>query len=137
MPVSLLGESTGNISYTIKFTEAIKKVSGASIFSGCSANYFSWEFIVSNRLDLTPPIVVPGQIFPIPDNEKDVFQSLTLASPAKGKITVNSCPQIYSAARVLNINPSTATVTLLYHGCLLYTSPSPRDRTRSRMPSSA
>ena len=25
----------------------------------------------------------------------------------------------------------------LYHGCLLYTSPSPRDRTRSRMPSSA
>ena len=25
----------------------------------------------------------------------------------------------------------------LYHYCLLYTSPSPRDRTRSRMPSSA
>src|SRR5665811_2443495 len=25
----------------------------------------------------------------------------------------------------------------LVHGCLLYTSPSPRDRTRSRMPSSA
>ena len=28
-------------------------------------------------------------------------------------------------------------VTLLVGGCLLYTSPSPRDRTRSRMPSSA
>ena len=28
-------------------------------------------------------------------------------------------------------------MVLLYHGCLLYTSPSPRDRTRSRMPSSA
>ena len=26
---------------------------------------------------------------------------------------------------------------LLYYTCLLYTSPSPRDRTRSRMPSSA
>ena len=26
---------------------------------------------------------------------------------------------------------------VLGHGCLLYTSPSPRDRTRSRMPSSA
>ena len=25
----------------------------------------------------------------------------------------------------------------ILHGCLLYTSPSPRDRTRSRMPSSA
>ena len=29
------------------------------------------------------------------------------------------------------------TGTVLYHACLLYTSPSPRDRTRSRMPSSA
>ena len=27
--------------------------------------------------------------------------------------------------------------TGIYEGCLLYTSPSPRDRTRSRMPSSA
>ena len=26
---------------------------------------------------------------------------------------------------------------VVYQGCLLYTSPSPRDRTRSRMPSSA
>ena len=28
-------------------------------------------------------------------------------------------------------------LAMLYYGCLLYTSPSPRDRTRSRMPSSA
>ena len=28
-------------------------------------------------------------------------------------------------------------VLLMFHACLLYTSPSPRDRTRSRMPSSA
>ena len=31
----------------------------------------------------------------------------------------------------------TAALTTSYNGCLLYTSPSPRDRTRSRMPSSA
>ena len=30
-----------------------------------------------------------------------------------------------------------ATVEMFIKGCLLYTSPSPRDRTRSRMPSSA
>ena len=30
-----------------------------------------------------------------------------------------------------------ATVVLVVSACLLYTSPSPRDRTRSRMPSSA
>ena len=38
--------------------------------------------------------------------------------------TVGSCAQIGK-----NVH--------LYGGCLLYTSPSPRDRTRSRMPSSA
>ena len=34
-------------------------------------------------------------------------------------------------------DPVTATDEFEYKGCLLYTSPSPRDRTRSRMPSSA
>ena len=33
--------------------------------------------------------------------------------------------------------PRTLDLDLLLYGCLLYTSPSPRDRTRSRMPSSA
>ena len=33
--------------------------------------------------------------------------------------------------------PPAATERVLAEGCLLYTSPSPRDRTRSRMPSSA
>ena len=33
--------------------------------------------------------------------------------------------------------PQTATLFLYVTTCLLYTSPSPRDRTRSRMPSSA
>ena len=36
---------------------------------------------------------------------------------------------------VLNYEEGAENCTL--HGCLLYTSPSPRDRTRSRMPSSA
>ena len=34
-------------------------------------------------------------------------------------------------------NKASAKQTLQTHPCLLYTSPSPRDRTRSRMPSSA
>ena len=34
-------------------------------------------------------------------------------------------------------NLSTILDVLAYNTCLLYTSPSPRDRTRSRMPSSA
>ena len=35
------------------------------------------------------------------------------------------------------VGPAYKDVAAMYKGCLLYTSPSPRDRTRSRMPSSA
>ena len=34
-------------------------------------------------------------------------------------------------------NNFNVSMSIDYRGCLLYTSPSPRDRTRSRMPSSA
>ena len=39
--------------------------------------------------------------------------------------------------KVLKLLKDTKSNRLLLLGCLLYTSPSPRDRTRSRMPSSA
>ena len=41
--------------------------------------------------------------------------------------------------RTLSLNSGTSSVIVMirYRSCLLYTSPSPRDRTRSRMPSSA
>ena len=45
-----------------------------------------------------------------------------------------------NAERIYNvlIGPHVAEKSVLMsEGCLLYTSPSPRDRTRSRMPSSA
>ena len=38
---------------------------------------------------------------------------------------------------VTHVIDKSGTLRARYHGCLLYTSPSPRDRTRSRMPSSA
>ena len=57
--------------------------------------------------------------------------------------TVSADPQrVLRAAQSLLDDRTTLTDTLhqatpLIHACLLYTSPSPRDRTRSRMPSSA
>ena len=42
-----------------------------------------------------------------------------------------------SSWRATNLGLITQPFGLLRHFCLLYTSPSPRDRTRSRMPSSA
>src|SRR5665811_279203 len=43
---------------------------------------------------------------------------------------------INKGARVIELAPEIE-IDSIYLGCLLYTSPSPRDRTRSRMPSSA
>ena len=44
---------------------------------------------------------------------------------------------VYTLAPILRIVPRANDTVAIYHGCLLYTSPSPRDATLSRMPSSA
>ena len=46
-------------------------------------------------------------------------------------------PPIVTAATVPVVGLSLLCKTLTGHGCLLYTSPSPRDKRQSRMPSSA
>ena len=82
------------------------------------------NFLSSNELDL---IVLAGFMKILPRMITDKF---------KGRI-VNIHPSILpkypgtqTHAKVMKNNDR-------FHGCLLYTSPSPRDRTRSRMPSSA
>jgi len=118
MPASPLGSANGNTNYTVKFTDQVKRLDNSSVFKGCGNNYLAWTFIVSNVFDLTPPLVVRGSAFPLPDNEKDIFQETTPAKAAQGLLTVNSCPNIYSAATVISVTPSSATVVLDYHGQL-------------------
>ena len=68
---------------------------------------------------------------------------------AEAEATIKSIDEVSEGDLILDIGPETAqsycniineTNTTIWNGplgCLLYTSPSPRDRTRSRMPSSA
>ena len=54
--------------------------------------------------------------------------------------TAEGCEALIEAgadAVKIGIGPGSICTTRVVSGCLLYTSPSPRDRTRSRMPSSA
>ena len=61
-----------------------------------------------------------------PNIDKEVLRELTKKSDIKGLIHVSIYFSLLSIVGYL-----------AYLTCLLYTSPSPRDRTRSRMPSSA
>ena len=55
-----------------------------------------------------------------------------------GKVTgvVTATGEIFETSRVV-LTTGTFLKGLIHIGCLLYTSPSPRDRQKSRMPSSA
>lgn len=115
-PLSPLGSQTANTWYTVRFTNQVKKLDDTSMFASCNLNYAEWKFLVNTSFDLTPPQAVFGKIFPIPDNEKDIFQQTVAAAAAQGKITVNSCPQIYEPAAIISIDPAGAEATLEYHG---------------------
>ena len=86
--------------------------------------------------------------------QRDVVDQLLIALLCGGHTLLVGVPGlaktllISTLARVLDLSfnriqftpdlmPGDITGTDLLHICLLYTSPSPRDRTRSRMPSSA
>ncbi|QQG52473.1 MAG: Ig-like domain-containing protein [Candidatus Falkowbacteria bacterium] len=116
-PLSYLGSESANTEYDIKLTNDFKKADGTSMFSTCSNDGFQWGFEVSTNLDLTPPQVMFNSLYPRPDNERDLINVDTPARNASAEISVNSCPQIYSPAGVLNVLPN-AEVVLDYHGLI-------------------
>lgn len=123
MPIELLGASSGNTAYSIKFTNQVRKADGSSMFKNCHADFAQWDFTVSSSIDLSPPFIPRAGIFPLPDNEKDVFQESKPAVAATASIAVNDCPKIYQAAKVNNISPigpspADVSVALNYHGDL-------------------
>ena len=75
-------------------------------------------------------------------NTSKVAVGTALATSALGAVSVGTASSASasvtsaSARRVVSSASSRRGAPYVY-GCLLYTSPSPRDRTRSRMPSSA
>ena len=118
MPVSALGSADGNTPYSIKLTNKLKKADGTSMFRNCNSDQAQWDFTVNTNFDLTPPMVAPAGVFPLPDNQKDLYKVVTAATIASGAVTVSSCPNVYSAAKINSITPATASATLDYHGGL-------------------
>jgi len=120
-PLTPLGLETTNTEYVVKVTGDLRKVDGSSMFKGCSSDGIIWDFEVNTRLDLTPPQIVPGLVYPLPDNENDFFGEISAAKNAIGEINVLTCPKAYSPAVLIKSTPlgtsaELSSIILDYHG---------------------
>ncbi len=103
VPKNYLGSPSEYIWHTVYLSNDILKLSdGKGIFTACKTDYFEWQFEVSNKIDLAPPRVKEGGIFPAPDDQADEISATAAAVQATGGITVNSNPYAYAAAAFQN-----------------------------------
>ncbi len=116
-PAGYLGSQERNTRYEVRVTTDLKKSDGSSMLASCSGGDLRWGFEVNTSLDLTPPQVVAGSLFPQPDNEKDITGVSVPAVAATGEIRANSCPKKYQAANIVSVTPTTE-VSLDYHGTI-------------------
>ncbi len=117
-PTSFFGSADGNTSYSVRLTNKVKKLDDSSMFKNCASDFAAWQFTVSSKLDLVPPIVSLNGIFPLPDNEKDIYKEITVAKAASGAISVENCPQVYASSQVTSVIPKGPDVSLDYHGAI-------------------
>jgi len=110
MPVNYLGSASEYIWYSVYLSNDILKKDGQPAFKNCRTDYFEWSFEVSNKIDLTPPQVKSGGVFPAPDNEMDEVSTTTPAQQASGSIVVENNPNIYQEATANPANPANATI---------------------------
>lgn len=109
MPVNYLGSPSEYIWYSVHLTNDVEKVDKSGIddgiFSTCNPGWMEWQFEVSNKIDLTPPQVKDGGIFPRPDNDQDEIAAASAAVQAEGGITVIDRPDVYVAAAIVSVAP--------------------------------
>jgi len=112
VPSNYLGSASEIIWHTMYLSNDITDIDGDGIFDSCYNDYLSWQFEVSNRVDLTPPIVRSGGVYPPPDDGQDT-STMSSATAATGQIVVNEQPAFYRPASLgaggVTKNPPPAT----------------------------
>ena len=98
--------------------------------------------MAKEHYERTKPHVNIGTIGHVDHGKTTLTAAITMTLAQKGEAQAMRYDEIDKApeekARGITINTAHVEYeTAKRHYCLLYTSPSPRDRTRSRMPSSA
>jgi len=100
IPTDYLGSSAQKTWYTVYLSNDIEKVEEGNLFDSCSADFMQWSFEVGTFLDLTPPQVKQGGVFPSPDDDEDEMQEVSVYQAATGKISVLATPDTYEVAYV-------------------------------------
>jgi hypothetical protein len=84
---------------------------------------------------------VDSQLSALNTQQTQVSAALSEANPNESAglstASAGSFASTFSRAQIIELTAPSVVGIDTYYTCLLYTSPSPRDRTRSRMPSSA
>jgi hypothetical protein len=90
LPVSYLGSESANVWHTAYLSNEILLLEDSRpVFDTCAKDYYNWSFEVSNRVDLEPPIVKEGGIFPPADNLQDISTPVSSVQ-AEGLIAVSA-----------------------------------------------
>jgi len=101
VPKDYLGSPSEYIWYSVYISNDVRKeADNEGVFDDCRTDYLEWKFQVSNKIDLIPPQVENGGVFPPPDSERDIVNLAEEAVSATGRILVNSQPEVSSAANV-------------------------------------
>ena len=127
-----------------------RHMSGSSHFGQPLSQFFGWStterWITLSQTNYFDSLKTGTHIYPnhalarghIDAGELDIIQSTTTGwGRERYSITWLNGGLNSNVLHVIHPSGGQGSVTLKVESCLLYTSPSPRDRTRSRMPSSA
>ena len=122
------------------------------------ALYIAGGFDVASHLDAENQLLIGGDTglrgYPLRDEDGNIYRipAALPSAPAGARVVVifdgqgssandldfgDGVATLHSPPGMVNILEDNGDQVALYNTCLLYTSPSPRDRTRSRIPSSA
>jgi len=111
-PSAPLGSPSANTDYSVEFSNQLKKIDGNSMFKTCGSDFFEYSFTVNTSLDLTPPQVSKGGIFPLPDNSADTQTSVAgNAAQATISFSGSSCPNVYTPAKLISAKSDNPNVT--------------------------
>ncbi|NCD01041.1 hypothetical protein EOL94_03040 [bacterium] len=105
----LLGSSSEKTWYTVEINNnLVKENEEGYIFDNCSSDSLTWDFQVGTFLDLMPPMVKNGGVFPPADNGEDSETTQNQAIQATGNIVVSDYTKLktYQEANISSVTPS-------------------------------